>query len=152
MFKSLQQQKGDTIVEVLIAVAVVTSVLAIAYATMNQNLRTMRDNQERTEAAKLAQGQVEALKAAWATSTGRTAITTARSGPFCMNGSTAPSTGAGTVTTDFMTDNLNGYNVLCTSSFYRLGIRYSAGTYTVTTRWHQLGGERGEVVLAYRLE
>ena len=55
-------QRGDTIVEVLIAMAVASSVLGITYATMNRNLLITRGAQERTEAAKLAQGQLEILK------------------------------------------------------------------------------------------
>lgn len=58
-----RQQAGDTIVEVLIAIAVVSSVLAIAYSTMNRNLQIMRNNQERTQAVRVAQDQIETLKA-----------------------------------------------------------------------------------------
>lgn len=54
---------GDTIVEVMIAMAVLGLVLLGAYSIANQSLTTIRDAQERTEALKLAEGQIEQLKA-----------------------------------------------------------------------------------------
>lgn len=55
-------QSGDTIIEVLIAIAVVSGVLGTTYAIMNRNHMIVRTNQERTEASKLAQRQIEMLK------------------------------------------------------------------------------------------
>src|SRR5690606_39104613 len=79
-----RREAGDTIVEVLIAIAVVSSVLAITYSIMNRNLLTMRDNQERTEAMKLAQGQIEALRAKWGTNEGQAAVTDKAGNGFCV--------------------------------------------------------------------
>ena len=52
-------QKGDTIVEVLIAVVVVSVVLVGAYTISNASLRQIRMAQERGEAQKLAVGMLE---------------------------------------------------------------------------------------------
>lgn len=52
-------QAGDTIVEVLIAVVVVSVVLVGAYTISNASLRQIRMAQERGEAQKLATGILE---------------------------------------------------------------------------------------------
>ncbi|MEI6480790.1 MAG: prepilin-type N-terminal cleavage/methylation domain-containing protein [Candidatus Saccharibacteria bacterium] len=52
-------QAGDTIVEVLIAVVVVSVVLVGAYTISNASLRQIRMSQERTEAQKIAVGELE---------------------------------------------------------------------------------------------
>ncbi|HSH55705.1 MAG TPA: type II secretion system protein [Candidatus Limnocylindrales bacterium] len=60
---SPRQQRGDTIVEVLIAVAVVTSVLAGAFTVSQASSKAVRDSQERAEATQLLQGQIEVVRA-----------------------------------------------------------------------------------------
>lgn len=59
-FRSLQ--RGDTIVEVLLAMAVVGMVLGLAYGITNRSIAIGRSAQERSEALKLAETQVELLK------------------------------------------------------------------------------------------
>lgn len=62
LFKRLNQSNsGDTIVEVLIAVAIVGSVLTGAFAISNRSLQQVRMAQEQTEAQKIASSQVERL-------------------------------------------------------------------------------------------
>lgn len=56
-------QRGDTIVEVLIAIAVVTGVLATSYAIVNYNSRSYQTGSERVEALKVAEQQIEKLRA-----------------------------------------------------------------------------------------
>jgi prepilin-type N-terminal cleavage/methylation domain-containing protein len=58
-----QRQRGDTLVEVLISIAIVSLVLGGAYVTTNRSLTATRAAQERSNALKLAEGQVEQLKA-----------------------------------------------------------------------------------------
>ncbi len=55
------KQTGDTIVEVLIAVVVVSVVLVGAYTISNASLRQIRISQERGEAQKIAAGHLERL-------------------------------------------------------------------------------------------
>lgn len=55
------RQRGDTIVEVMIVLAVLGSALGISYSTANKSLLNARQAQESAEAAKLAQSQVESL-------------------------------------------------------------------------------------------
>lgn len=152
-----RREAGDTIVEVLIAIAVISSVLAITYSIMNRNLRTMRDNQERTEAAKLAQGQLELLRAWWASESGKDELQRL-SGAFCLDsnleiGETPPLLGSGAPTSNPEDDDYADYPAACVSGFYHTGIRRQSGnTYQVTVRWDSLGGSRSQIIYAYILE
>jgi prepilin-type N-terminal cleavage/methylation domain-containing protein len=57
-------QRGDTIVEVLIAMAVLGLVLASAFAISNRSYATGLNAQERNEALKVAESQIELLRIA----------------------------------------------------------------------------------------
>jgi len=57
-------QTGDTIVEVLIAIAIVALVLAGAYKIATHSLNDVRQSQEHSEALKYAQSQLELLQSA----------------------------------------------------------------------------------------
>jgi hypothetical protein len=57
-------QRGDTIVEVVIAIAVASAALIGAYASTNKNSLSTQTAQERTQAVKLVETQVEYLRAA----------------------------------------------------------------------------------------
>jgi len=61
-FRKLNQ-RGDTIVEVLIAITVVSMILGGAYTTTNRSLQASRSAQEQGVATKLVEGQLEQLKA-----------------------------------------------------------------------------------------
>lgn len=58
-----QSNRGDTIVEVLLALAVLGSVIVGAYSIATRSLNGVRVAQERSEATKIAEGQIESLKA-----------------------------------------------------------------------------------------
>lgn len=58
-----RNQRGDTIVEVVIAIAVISSVLTGAFYLTNHSTRAVRDAQEHAQALQLLQGQVEQLRA-----------------------------------------------------------------------------------------
>lgn len=57
-----KRQSGDTIVEVLVALAIIGMVLAAAYTTANRSIQITRQSQERTEAVKVAENQLEVIK------------------------------------------------------------------------------------------
>ena len=59
-----RDQRGDTIVEVLIATAIISLVLVMAYATAAKNSRAAQETREYTQAAKIAERQVELLRVA----------------------------------------------------------------------------------------
>ena len=81
------REAGDTIVEVLIVIAVISLVLAAAFVTSNRSLHSVQDAQEHGEAQTLVTGQLEELKSLSASSSSA-AIFTIRP-PFCItnNGS-----------------------------------------------------------------
>ena len=58
----IRSQRGDTIVEVMIAVVVIGVVLIGAFTLTNRSTRQMRDSEEHTQANQLLQGQVERLR------------------------------------------------------------------------------------------
>ena len=62
-------QRGDTIVEVLISIAIVTLVLATAYATASRSTKNSMQSQEHSRALKVAETQLDLLKAYAAQST-----------------------------------------------------------------------------------
>jgi len=60
--KFIHKHSGDTIIEVLICIAIVGMVIATAYALANRALRQGVFAAERVEALKLAEAQIENLK------------------------------------------------------------------------------------------
>lgn len=60
--RTICKQKGDTLVEVLISIAIVGIVVGGAYALATRSLRQGITASERTQALKLVEGQIEALK------------------------------------------------------------------------------------------
>ncbi len=56
------KERGDTIVEVMVVLAVLGLAIGIAYATANRSLLNARQAQESSNATEIAQSQVEALQ------------------------------------------------------------------------------------------
>lgn len=147
-------QRGDTIVEVLIAIAVASMVLAITYSTMNRNLLITRDSQERTEATKIAQGQIELLKAHK-----DSGDSTIDSGKYCLDAASATArTGfSGAAPTATLPDDFTRYPAGCTnlgiSNLYNVAIVANSGTYKIYVRWENIQGDaqQDQVVMVYQL-
>ena len=125
--------RGDTIIEVLIAIGIVSLVLTSAYALTNKNVSSIQQVQEQSYAQKLAEQQVELLRAASPkpTATG------------CFN----PSTGA------FVSP---ASNAICKpvsgSATYQITITsLGSNRYSVVTAWDALGGSRPKVTLYYKV-
>ena len=59
---SVRNQRGDTIVEVLFALAILGAVLGSSYVVVSRNVITNRTAQERLQAVKIAESQFEKLK------------------------------------------------------------------------------------------
>ena len=76
-------QRGDTIVEVLICIGIVSLILTGAYVTTHRSSIAIRDAQEHAEALKLAQGQLEQIRQNAASVTG-TVFTQTAGNVFCM--------------------------------------------------------------------
>lgn len=78
----IRSVRGDTIVEVLLAIAVTSVVLAGAYVAVDRSLKASRAAQERGEAVKVAEAQIERLKYL---NTSATTEDIYQTGPFCIN-------------------------------------------------------------------
>lgn len=77
------KQAGDTLVEVLVALTIVGLVVAGAYATANRSLALTRAAQERAEATKIVESQIEQFKYAIAEGPIDSQIMDGNS-PFCI--------------------------------------------------------------------
>jgi len=73
-------EAGDTIVEVLISIAIVSLILGGAFVTTRNSQIGVRDSQEHAEALKLIESQIEDLRA---DASGDGKVKTAAT-PFCM--------------------------------------------------------------------
>ncbi len=145
--------RGDTIVEVMLAILVVGSVLAGAYLSASASLNTNRASQEHSEALKQVEAQIEQVKANVAAVHGK--ITS-----YCF-------TSAGTVQDNpaippasIANDNLSStyYNAACsrgTDNRYHISITEtsSSNTYQVQARWYRSGGsDKDQQVTFYRVQ
>lgn len=59
---TLSESKGDTMIEVLISIAIISLVLTISYALSNRNSQYIQQSQERGEAQKISEQQLELLR------------------------------------------------------------------------------------------
>jgi prepilin-type N-terminal cleavage/methylation domain-containing protein len=132
------KQRGDTIVEVMIAIAIVSLVLVTAYGVTNRNTLSIQATQEREQAQHLVEAQIEALRTAGG-------ITTSGE---CFDGTTESATcdnfsPAGTGVT---------YTVKITGP---AGLNHaSPSTYMIAINWSTLTGNHandGNVTMYYRL-
>ncbi|MCA9347460.1 type II secretion system protein [Candidatus Saccharibacteria bacterium] len=168
----MKRSRGDTLIEVMIALAIISSVIAVSYATASKALLVGRAAQERTEALKLLEGQIETLKANAAGSGG--SIFTTSSASFCLR-SDGSIVEQSSVPDDLFADNLTTsadsstpvgpgitYDFNCalgTDGRYKISIvRSDSGSgsslrniFTLRARWDRLGGGKDEVKIYYKL-
>lgn len=127
--------RGDTIIEVLIAIGIVSLVLTSAYVTTNRNAQVSQKIQEQGQAQKLAERQIELLRG--------------------FNG-TVPPDGGCLVATGGVASLVSGeacQNLAAASSgaSYTLSIKpIAADTYKVSADWDALGGQTANVTMYYR--
>lgn len=134
-------QAGDTIVEVLIAIAVVGAVLGSSFAVINHMLNNAQQAKEHEEALELLEGQVEMLKVAAKNTTPPTIFTFSPSGSFCLN------SGVDVVSTS---------DPACsqgTSNRYHLSVSRngSTNTFYAYAKWAGPTGGQEQVNLIYRV-
>lgn len=148
-------ERGDTIVEVLIAIAIASSVLGATFATMNRNLLLTRDMQEQSEASKLAQGQIEVLKALSDAGQVVAGAPLATAASFCLVGGAVTTVASPSPTSDPATDVWANYPAGCTSGFYHFVIRrdtVDAKLYRFYVRWDRVNGKgRNQTQMVFRI-
>lgn len=150
--KLLRRQAGDTIVEVMIAVAVSSAVLGSAYTITNKSLSNTRLAQEHSEAQKIAQSQLEQIRSIAVRSPATHPIFTTIA-PACMDAGTIRGFTATTTLPDM---NENNYPAQCRnlgSVSYRTGFRYNAAqnTYTIYVNWTGSTGNDSQVSVVYKV-
>lgn len=136
---------GDTIVEVLIVLAVLGSALGISYATANRSLLGARQAQERSEALGYVQGQIELLRS-FRNSTGTTDIFS-QSGDFCIPNAQSE---------NFATPDVaaGGDDPCLQGAFYHVSITYDSSQekFIISAEWDDVrGSQPARISLDYRV-
>ncbi|HLB66385.1 MAG TPA: hypothetical protein VJJ78_02200 [Candidatus Saccharimonadales bacterium] len=151
--------RGDTIVEVLLALTIVSSMLGGAYVLSNRSLSNSRGSQERGEALKIAEAQLERLKSSINNGNDDAFNST---NIFCMNESnnvtaaTSPTLGL-VPALNSAQDDLNIYTTDCkiqkqSLPYYVAFETESSSQFYVHVRWDSLTGpSHNEVTLTYRI-
>jgi type II secretory pathway pseudopilin PulG len=142
-FRKLQE-RGDTIVEVLISIAVVSLVLGGAYVTTNTSLRSTRAAQEQGDALKLVEGQLEQIKGYL--NDGTRSVTSMPTSDFCMkNGTTASPLSQCKINADGSTASA------AAQPAYQLNINRSGNTFRISNDWTTAAGKKGGMQMTYRV-
>ena len=157
-------QSGDTIVEVLISIAVLSLVLTAAFVTSNRSLQGVRDAQEHSEALSILQGQVETLLAS-DKPTQDSIFDGADNKNFCLAqdpatslyqrvdlGGTDATSIPSAAADQLSSPNYPGGSMGCQNGRYFLSIAYDStqdDLFTFRARWDGLNA-RDEVSLNYR--
>lgn len=145
-----RQQRGDTIVEVLIAIAIVGAVLGGAYVSSNHSLNTTRDSEEHTAAIKLLQGQLEQLKAYAASDDDALSNSTLNS-LFCMAQTGSSIKPVPSSNPACQVDSTGTHSVE-QPSYTLIGSRSTDGySYTFKINWPAITGGNNTEQLVYRL-
>lgn len=152
MRRIIMGQGGETIVEVLMAAAIIGLSIGLAYGVGNRSLKTARQSQERTEAVKFAEGQTEQLKAlSYEDSSHDQGIFNVGQ-TYCLNrGRKKVSTGLNMGS--LAADSLTQYNPNCVNGLHHIAVTYSNdNNFTVYVRWFGIGQlKKEEVKINYRL-
>jgi type II secretory pathway pseudopilin PulG len=161
--------RGDTIIEVLMAIIVISGVLAAVYVTLQRTTNNARQAQERSQAVKLLESQTERLKGL-----NNDPTIFSQSYAFCIAPSTNtvitatnPTRGVDTVTSPYValnSDTFSQYVASCKDStegitYYlsiqRNGDNTNGQVFTVRVRWDKAGGDKlgghEEASVVYRL-
>jgi type II secretory pathway pseudopilin PulG len=154
------KQAGDTIVEVLISMAAVSMVLGAAFVTINQSVATGRTAQERVEALKEVEAQIESLKSLTKDETDPQGVFSNTSYCLVFNGSVLNRINTGTINGSIDLDDFSDpggtYPPQCIKGFYHISITHntanSNSTFIVRARWDSATGKgRDEVSILYRV-
>ena len=126
-------QRGDTIVEVMICIAIIALTLSISFAMASRSYRYGLAAGERQAANDLAQGQIEFLRNALiANNQGTdsnnlyTQYSTPPFNPFCIDARTGSPT---------LGQALSTSSDACTFQLYKTTISLTGKVYTVNTQW-----------------
>ena len=129
-------RRGDTIVEVMLAMSVIGIVVGAAFGIANRSIAAGQDAQERTEALKIAETQLELFKSQYPLSVALRNRTSAQ--PFCfdlMQGVSAVVDDSDEACVNIGSNGNDGlYSVRITPP----GLVSAPASYTVEVRWIRL--------------
>jgi len=132
--------RGDTIVEVMIVLAVLGLAIGISYATANSSLLATKGAQENSQATAILQSQIESLRYIISDPANDVQI----AGPYCIDDSyDIKVTNDASPSPDCRKNNL-----------YDVGIKYdtSTSTFSLKATWDDINGkDKDTVTLVYRL-
>lgn len=124
-------ERGDTIIEVLIAIAIVSLVLTSAYALTNRNVQANQEVQEQAYAQKLIEQQVELLRAA----------DTKPTSDGCFSGPNS-----------FVAAGSPTCSVTNGGAVYKLNLSpQGSQVYKATATWPTIGGSNADVTIYYEV-
>lgn len=137
-----RNQKGDTIIEVLISITVLSLILTSCYALANRSSQAVRQAQERSEALKINEAQQEQLKT-YLSDPGH-AVPTFSS--FCMK------SGVVIDATAQPNDCTAGTEDTAGTGRYRTTISVVNGAYVANTTWDKVSGSgQDSLKVAYKV-
>ncbi len=139
--------RGDTIVEVLIAMTIIAFVLGASFSLSGRSTKNTIEARERSEALKLVEGQIEILKSKRTTDP---TLGSYQTGSFCFQ-TAAPQSKFPSTDTANCTVSGPGYRL----SIVYTAIAHSSGTpdpgyYTFSAVWDSLKGGQNNASLDYR--
>lgn len=135
--------RGDTLVEVLVCIAIVSTILAGAFVVTGHSRQGVENAQEHAQAMKMLESQIEQLRASATGSTASPAIFT-QAGSFCMsNGAVALVTSSSC--------NIGSAEPIFHLSITRTGTATAGYVFTANARWAQITNGYANEQLSYRL-
>lgn len=139
---SIRKQAGDTIIEVLVVLVVLSTAFSIAYTTASRGLRAARVAQEHSEALQFLSSQVELLRVSDASSNIFTP-----SSPFCLNDRNVVVRPGCSRGIDIDGSGQGLYNISIT--YLRNAARPERSVFNLTVRWDGPGtsGPQSETIL-----
>lgn len=156
---SKRGQAGDTIVEVLLAILVVSTILGGAFVSARRSQTGIRQTEERVEALKVAEAQIERIRTLSKSSSGTALFTPTAPYTFCVDTTNQLRVATlNPLTTDNFsngTQHPSGCNTAPAGgvTYYTVAQRAADNTFTVYTRWNGSGGSgKLEVQLSVRLD
>lgn len=141
-------ERGDTIVEVLIAISVMSLLIGGAFVLTNRSLQGTRAAQERLNALKLVESQLEQIKNFAADPTTSDLIFgSATPASFCIN-----SSGAVRLSSDSTCKMGISGNPTTTEPIFNLSVSRSGNTFTVVNSWNNSRGSgQDNVEMKYKV-
>jgi Tfp pilus assembly protein PilV len=145
------RQAGDTIVEVIIAVLVVSTLLTGAFVVTNRSTQSVRDSQEHAEALQALQGQLELLRgAADATPSALLASLTT---PFCFNSNLQTFSGGSGSCAGAGGPAHYKLSIVCTTVLGTAcpAVSGTTATFNLAATWPSISGNIDNVYLSYKV-